>query len=262
MKLVIKYSLFVLFTFFALFLSAVERDSIPDPSQYGYIHDYANILAENEELAIFNKLKSYEDSTSTQIAVVIEKSLKGRDVFDRAMDFGRPEINPKWNGGVGQKDKRNGVILYIAIQDRKMFILPADRTQGVLTDGICGSIIRNDIRPFFRQNDYYSGIQNGIDQMIAALAGEFSVDSKNQKSSYIPFLIILAILILLFYLRSKGGGGGGRGYHRRGTYWFPTGTIGSGTGGWSSGGGGFSGGGFGGFGGGGGFNGGGAGGGW
>lgn len=259
MKSAIRLSLFLVFAFSSLWTSAAQRKAIPDPSPLGYIHDYADVLSSQQELTLFQFLKAYEDSTSNQIGVIIEQNLNGRDVFDRAMDFGRPEINPKWKGGFGQKGKRNGVILYIAIADRKMFILPADKTQGVLTDGVCGSIIRNDIRPYFRQDDYYGGIFSGLNQMIAALEGEFSADPKQPKSSIAPIIIFIIIVILFIYLSRKGGGGSGRGYHRRGTYWFPTGTIGSGRGGgWSSGGGG----GFGGFGGGGGFNGGGAGGGW
>lgn len=260
MRLAIRYSLLILLAASSLFTFAVERAPIPDPTKYGYIHDYAGVLSENQQKGIFEYLKAYEDSTSTQIGVIIENSLFGRDIFDRAMDFARPQINPKWDGGFGQKGKRNGVILYIAIKDRKMFILPADRTQGVLTDGVCGSIIRNDIRPYFKEERYFEGIITGVNRMIQALAGEFTADPNQEGGgSIIPFLIFLAIIILFIYLSRKGGGNGGRGYHRRGTYWFPTGTIGSGRGGggWSGGGGGFGG-----FGGGGGFNGGGAGGGW
>jgi uncharacterized protein len=252
MKLAIKYSIVAVFIFAASFLKAVERKPVEENTSYGYINDYAGVLTTSEKESIFEYLKAYEDSTSTQIAIVIEKSLNGRDVFDRAMDYGRG-----WK--VGQAGKNNGVVFYIAMEDRKMFILPADKTQGVLTDGICGSIIRNDVRPYFKQERYFEGIVSGVNRMIQALRGEFTADPNNpqESGSIIPFIIFLIVLIILIYIFSKNGGGG-RGYHRRGTYWFPTGTIGSGRGGgWSGGGGGFGG-----FGGGGGFNGGGAGGGW
>lgn len=257
MRLAIRYSIFFLLFLGTIQLQGAKRKPIPDPMAWGYVHDYANVLSDAEEEGLFKKLKAYEDSTSTQIAVIIEKSLNNRDVFDRAMDFTRPEINPKWNGGVGQKGMRNGIVMYFAMDERKIFILPADRTQGNLPDGLVGSIIRNNIAPYFKQGDYYAGISNGIDKIIAALAGEFTNDGKPGGSSILPIILFTLFIILIFYLARKGGGGGG--YHRRGTYWFPTGNLGrGGRGGWSGGGGG----GFGGFGGGGGFNGGGAGGGW
>jgi len=255
MKLAIRYSLVLILVLGWFQLFGVERKPIPDPTSWGYINDYANVLTEEEEEALFNTLQSYEDSTSTQIAVIIEKELFGRDPFDRAMDFARPDNNKKW--GVGQKGKNNGIVMYFAMDERKIFIVTADKTQGNLPDGLLGSIIRKNITPYFKQGDYYAGINSGIQKIILAMAGEFENDGNPDGSSIFPIILFILLIILILYLASKGKGGGG-GYHRKGTYWFPTGNLGGG--GWSGGGGGS--GGFGGFGGGGGFNGGGAGGGW
>lgn len=247
MKSVIRYSLlFLLLTFNLFLVHGVERKPVPKPSNLGYINDYANILNEAEKLSIFNTLKAYEDSTSTQIAVVIEQSLQNRDRFDRAMDFAK-----QWE--VGQNGKNNGIVMYFAIDEKKIFILNADHTQGGLPDGLTGTIIRNYITPSFKQKQYYEGINSGIQQIILALTGEFEADEKDKKGKY-PIIIFIVIIIIFLVLGRKNKGGGG--YHSGGAYWFPTGGGGSG---WSGGG---SGGGFGGFGGGGGFNGGGAGGGW
>jgi len=249
MKLAIRYSLFIFCLITGVTLQGVTRKPIPEPQHYGYINDYANILQENEKNALFRKLKAYEDSTSTQIAIIIEQTLNNRDPFDRSMDFARG-----WK--VGQAGKNNGVVMYFAMKERKIFILNADKTQGNLPDGLTGSIIRNYITPYFKRGDYYTGINTGVNKIILALAGEFTNDGSTDKPSIFPIILFFLFVLFILYIASKGKGGRGGGYHRGGTYWFPTGTHGGGSGG------GFSGGGFGGFGGGGGFNGGGAGGGW
>ena len=174
--------------------------------------------------------------------------MDGRDRFDRAMDFAR-----EWK--VGSEGKNNGVVMYFAMDERKIHILAADATQDVLLDGTIGSIIRDYITPNFKQGLYYNGIDEGINQIQASLEGRF-VNDIQPEGKFPAGLIILIIIVFLFIIFSSKGNNRGGGYHHGGTYWFPTG--GGGGSSWSGGGGG----GWGGFGGGGGFNGGGAGGGW
>ncbi len=238
--------LFIVFCFLHLIAFSQERKPVPD--YVGLVNDFANVLSPSEKQDLELFLRAYEDSTSTQIAVVTENSLNGRSEFDRAMDFAR-----QW--GIGQKGKNNGVLIYMSIQDRKLFFLPADKTQGVLTNGVTGEIRRNYMNPFFAKQQYYLGLKEGITQIMLQLEGEFQNEPISSSQSVLPFVIMLIIIFVIIYLISKNGGGKGRGMYRGGTYWFPT------TGGWSGGGssGGSS---WGGFGGGGGFNGGGSGGSW
>jgi uncharacterized protein len=223
-----------------------QNKSIPPNS--GYVNDFAGIL-KTEEVATLNaNLRAYDDSTSTQIAIVIEKTLNGRDEFNRSLDFAR-----EWK--VGQAGKNNGVLIYFVIEERKIFIQTADQTQGVLTDYLSKLIIEKSILPSFKQGDYYGGLVNGVTSIQQALVGEFKPDAKKNKSEKFPVFLVLLIIVVLFLLVSRNNKNNGGGIGRRGVYPFPMG------GGWM-GGGGSSGGGWGGFGGGGGFNGGGAGGSW
>ncbi len=244
-----KISYLCLLLFLSFGLNAQERK--PVPPYKGLVNDFAGVLQAVEIAQLEQKLLRYEDSTSTQIAVVTETSLNGRDEFYRAMDFARG-----W--GVGQAGKNNGIVIYIAVEDRKFWIATADKTQGALTDGQLGQIFRENVKANFQANQYYAGLDKSLDAIIAALQGEFKADAK-PKESLLPFLIMLiVIVVILIILAKKGGGGFTGGMSRGGTYWFPS------SGGWIGGGGGSGGGGssWGGFGGGGGFNGGGAGGSW
>jgi len=242
-----KLSFLILSLFFAFTLNAQQRKEVPP--YIGHVNDFAKVLQPNEISQLESKLLRYEDSTSTQIAVVIEQSLNGRSEFDRAMDFARG-----W--GVGQKDKRNGIVIYVSITDRKFWILTADRTQGAVTDGALGEIFRSSVSANFKAGQYYKGLDNATNSIILNLEGEFKANPKGKAGKF-PFLLMLVIVVvILLVISKKGGGTGTGGMSRGGTYWFPA------SGGWIGGGGGSGGSSWGGFGGGGGFNGGGAGGSW
>src|SRR6185295_19769827 len=75
--------------------------------------------------------------------------------------------------GVGQKGKNNGAVLFIFIQDRKMFLQVNYGLEGVLPDALCKRIIADEITPRFRQQDFNGGVRAGVDAIIAAAKGEY-----------------------------------------------------------------------------------------
>ncbi|MES2417010.1 MAG: TPM domain-containing protein [Bacteroidota bacterium] len=220
------------------------------------VNDYTNTLSADQIRALEQKLVAFDDSTSNQIAVVMLKSVGDYDINEYALELGR-----KW--GIGGKGKNNGVILLIALGDRKMSIQTGYGLEGALPDIYTKRIIENDIKPFFKSGDYYSGIAAGTDSIISLTKGEYKNDNPKAKarggkgSAGLVVLIIIAIII--FILRRGGGGGGSQVIGGRGVadalFWsmlLGGGRGGSGGGGFGGGfGGGSSGGGFGGFGGGG-----------
>ena len=230
------------------------------------VNDFADMLTPEQEHALENKLVAYNDSTSSQIAVVTVESLEGYEDEEFALAIGR-----EW--GVGGRDFNNGVIILISEQDRKSRIEVGYGLEGAIPDITAKTIIDHDLTPNFREGNYYRGLDRSTDALIRAAAGEYKAPEGQQKgkSKGIGFGAIIVFLILLFLFASgrRGGGRGGGMISRRGYRDFGAGWIlgsllegasrGSG-GGWS-GGGGSSGGGFGGFGGGG-FGGGGASGSW
>jgi uncharacterized protein len=199
------------------------------------IHDEAKILSPAFVNRLEQLLKMHEDSTSNQIAVLIIPTLNDFPVEDYTL-----QVAEKWK--LGQEDKDNGALLFIALDDRKVRIEVGEGLEGVLPDVVCNQIIRNQMAPSFRQNNYEAGIQSALTAMIQAIGGEYQVENnqpakrKGRRGSIWGTLIIMAIIIFISRIS-----GGGRGNYRRG--------------GWSSGGG-WYGGGFGGGGGGGGFGGG------
>ncbi len=250
-KLLMIKKLFSLFLLFLGTLTAVRAEQILPPisGQPKHIYDFAQVLTAQQINQIETFLLNYEDSTSTQIAVLIESDLNGYDVFDRAMFVARG-----WK--IGQKDVNNGILLYIAVNDHKYQTLVANAAQGKLNDGLVGDIQREFLVPALKSNDYYGAIFNTVNAYASALKGEFKGTSfKKKKAKFPKFIVPLLIILLILIFRKRGNGGG---FGSSGFYTPPI-FMGSGFGGGSSSGGGSS---WGGFGGGGGLDGGGSGGSW
>jgi uncharacterized protein len=151
--------------------------------------------------------------------------------------------------GVGQKERRNGAVLFVFVQDRKMFIQVGYGLEGALPDATAFDITEYKIKPHFRSGDYEGGVAAGIDSIFKAIRGEYKGSGKTVAeqhrgggaSSIWSFIIFLIVLIAISRMLRRLGGWG---YSSRGggPVFFPVG--GGGSGGWSSGnsgGGGFSG---------------------
>jgi uncharacterized protein len=250
--------------FSVLTWAAFAQDFPEKPSTL--VNDYTNTLSPDQISNLEQKLVAIDDSSSTQIAVVIIKSLGGNDISEYAARLGQ-----KW--GVGREKKNNGIVLLVALDDRKVTIQTGYGVEGALPDAIARRIIETEIKPEFKNGNYYQGLDNGTNAIISYTKGEYKNDQpKDRKQSKgVPVGLIILIVIIAVTFISRGGGGGGNQVIGRGgvspLWWLLAGNMmgrggrsdGGGFGGFSGGGGG--GGGFGGFGGGG-FGGGGASGSW
>ena len=246
MKLTKLFIVFIIAVF--SFTSAVAQNVIERSNPPVLVTDLAGVLSPEQKQALENKLVAIDDASSNQIAVVILPTLDGNPIEEYATKLFRT-----W--GIGNKKSRNGVLLLIAIQDKKIRIEVGYGLEGAIPDITANSIIDNDIKSAFRQQAYYEGIDKATDDIAKAAVGEYKearpkkTRSKSKGSGGL-FLIIL-IIILAVLRNGRGGGGsniGGGGFSDVATGML----LGSLLGGGGRGGGGFGGGGggFGGFGGG------------
>jgi uncharacterized protein len=133
------------------------------------VHDEAHVLKQETIEALEKKLKVYEDSTSNQIAILILSTLDGESIEEYSM-----RVAEKWV--LGQKEKDNGVLLLIAVDDHAMRIEVGAGLEGVLTDALCSRIIRNEMAPNFRRADFDTGVTAAIEAIIAGIGGEYKGD--------------------------------------------------------------------------------------
>jgi len=274
MHLTKKIIITLIVAFCSSFLSNIHAQyNIPNkPKFIPPVIDSTQTLQKHEYKALYDKLRNYSDSTSTEIIVIIIPTTKGENI-----GLLTPRWGHKW--GIGQKKEDNGIVILLAKNDRKIWISPGYGVEDRLTAGIVGEITRNIIIPEFKRGSYYNGLDKGTDAIFEVLSGAYKSSGKSNLTRF-PFeiFILLFIIFIIFIIaisKNRGGGhGGNRGNRKdddvrsileaiilsnmgRGSY-----SRGSSSGGFGGFGGSSGGGGFGGFGGGGGFSGGGAGGSW
>lgn len=238
----------------------------PIPKLTSPVYDATGTLSPDEKATLEAKLRANEDSTSTQIAIMIISTLDGYPASDFAIEAAQ-------ENKIGQSKKNNGALILLAKDDRKWFIATGYGLEPTLTDATASYIGREILVPALRKQDYYGGLRASVDAIIKATAGEFKAEPKKQKnrdggSALIFVIIFFAILVLArtFFgagtrriLVGRGGSGSGcMGGILEGLFWSMLfnsggrgggsssggfGGFGGGGGGWSGGGGGFGGGG-------------------
>jgi uncharacterized protein len=247
-------AILVLLFGFRLFAGEV----IPPPPA-AYFNDYAHAVSAGTAAQLNQTLEDFERQSSDQIVVAVFPKMQS----DSSIEDYTVRVARSWQAG--QKGKNNGAVLFVFVQDHKMFLQVGYGLEGVLPDALCKRIIDEQITPRFKAGDFDGGLTAGVRAVIAATKGEYKgtgatvSDRRPLHGSSSPFLVfgfIVLIVIIVFFARGSGmffpwlllsSSGSSRGW---------------GGGGFSSGGGGFSGGGGGFSGGGGSFGGGGAGGSW
>ena len=145
------------------------------PNLTGHIIDEVSLLTSTQKNNIENILKVHENNTSNQIVVVIIKSLEENSIEEYSNELGR-----YW--AIGQKDKNNGVLLVIAMQEHKIRIEVGYGLEGALTDKISHEIIEYTIKPKFKKKEYFDAINISLSKIIATINGEYKI-SKNDKDT-------------------------------------------------------------------------------
>jgi uncharacterized protein len=235
-----------------LAISAHAAEVIP-PKPAGYFNDYAGVVSKEAASRFNEQLAQFERETSDQVVVaVFPKMQSDSDIADYTQ-----RVAQAW--GVGQKEQRNGVVFFVFVQDRKMFIQVGYGLEGALPDATAFDITERRIKPLFRAGNYEAGLATGIDLICKAIRGEYKGSGKTVAerhgvagvvSSVLPFIIFIIVLMLLSRLFRKLGGysyssrGGGPVFIPSGGGWSSSsGGSGGGFSGFSGGGGSFGGGG-------------------
>jgi uncharacterized protein len=220
-------------------MTANAAEVIP-PKPPGYFQDNAGVVSQSAALRFNEQLAQFERETSNQVWIVVYSKMQSEsDVADYTQ-----RVAQAW--GVGQRDRRNGVVLFVFKDDRKMFIQVGYGLEGALPDATCYDITEYRIKPHFRSGNYEAGLATGIDSIFKAIRGEYQGIGKTALErrgtsgppSFVFFIIFVVVLMIISRMMRRLGG---YGYSSRGggPTFFPVG--GGGGGAWSSGGGGFSG---------------------
>lgn len=192
-----------------LLIFATQLTALKIPPLKSHVNDNAKILSSQQINNLENYLTQFENASSVQIAVLTIKSLQGENLEDYSM-----RVAEAWQ--LGQKEKDNGVLLLIAMQEKKIRIEVGYGLEGSLTDAKSGYIIRNYILPEFKKGDFFRGIASGVEAVTGVLANEIVITDqqiaqsrKEEQSgrSQIPFGFIVILFMFIFggFGRRRGG---------------------------------------------------------
>jgi len=172
---------FFIFSLFLFFYAAgtLFGQDINIPAYRGYVNDFANVLDTDTASRLEAFISRTEKETTAEIVVVTIESLEGWEIEDYAIElFGR------W--AIGKKDKDNGVLLLVALEERALRIEVGYGLEGALTDLESGNIIDNIIVPRLKQDDYASGIYNGVVAIAEQVYEEYGLEFEEQVPDSLP----------------------------------------------------------------------------
>lgn len=222
-RLLITLTLFC--SFFAL--AACSETKIADKPENSAVYDQAKVLSK-ETIQTIDKLNKEADNTNEKlkIGVYITDELGDKDVEEMSLEVAR-----KWK--IGDKDTNNGVLLFLAIKDKKSRLEVSDNLATRLTD-IQSKAILDNMKPKLRSKDYDGAVLDAVKSITDANNGKKIKSDKTSENLTGYILLIVFVIFVIIVVIGIGGDGSGGSF-----IGFSSGSSSS-----SGGGGGFSGGGF------------------
>ena len=183
--------------FFILFPVFVNAQNYP-AKPVNYVTDETGLLTNEQLLSLNTKLAEFEKNTSNQFFIYMTQSLNGSDMASLCQ-----EIFHAWQ--IGSKNNNNGLLIAIFINDHKFRIHTGYGLEGPLPDILTKRIQDNDMAPFFKENDYYSGIDKGLDQLIYYSKNEFKPEDENRSPNGFgewASIYFINVFLFLWFLNS------------------------------------------------------------
>ncbi|MDR0861062.1 MAG: TPM domain-containing protein [Candidatus Peribacteria bacterium] len=165
--------------------------SIQVPQLKGRVNDYSKTLSNSDLSKLDAKLAEQEKSTKNQIVILLIASLEGETIEEFAV-----KVFESWK--LGKKGEDNGVLLLFAMKDHKSRIEVGYGLEPILTDAVCGRILREDIQSKFKDENYYEGLNKAVSRIISFLEdpekAQAQVEKEEKESKALTYLLILAAI--------------------------------------------------------------------
>lgn len=191
MKIRYITSIILLMTLAIVGFAQGDFPEAPNPPKL--VNDFSNTLSRTEIEQLERKLVAYNDSTSSQLTIVLIRSIGPYDISDYAFQLG-----DKW--GIGQKDLDNGILILAAMEDRKVFIATGYGLEGAIPDILAKRIVDQIIVPNFRMGNYYDGLDKSTDMIFKLASGEYKADKVTSSGEHGGAVVFFLIMIILFVI--------------------------------------------------------------
>ena len=185
-------NLYILLFALVLIIQHSKAQNIPSkPQPAKFVNDFANIMTPADARKLEDKLKAYNDSTSTQIVIVTINSLEGSTIESYSV-----KLAQSW--GIGQKGVDNGLLILMSKNDRGVRIEEGYGMEAIITDLRAKNIIDENLIPNFKNGNFYKAFDEATDRIIQLLSGTFDEGDRNQSKSSQEdntFYLILRLMI-------------------------------------------------------------------
>jgi uncharacterized protein len=208
-------------------LAGADRTQAAFPAARGAVNDFAGVLSAGSRARMEGLATEILQKTGTSMVVAVFKNIDGQDPDQFAN-----ELYEAW--GIGKKGEDKGVLILLALQERRVRIETGFGVEGILPDGLVGSILDRHVVPLLRQDRYNEGMLNAMAAVAQVIAKDAGVEitgtiqvpqrrnvgrRRGSPLSLLPLIIIFLILIstrtgrrmlpFIFLMALSGGRGGG-----------------------------------------------------
>jgi uncharacterized protein len=203
-------------------LSLFAADGLP--ASRGEVSDFAGVIKDEDSRSIENLAKALEQKTGAELAVVTIQTFAP---YGSIEEYATSLFN-SW--GIGQAGEDNGVLLILAMEERKVKIETGYGLEGAIPDSMAGRILDNAVLPLFRENSFSEGLVQGAQAIAAAVAKDKGIGSEEIEElgvsasattaieerglgRFLHFLIfvgvvfVIAAIAMIVMFRRIGGGG-------------------------------------------------------
>ena len=194
---------------FSSSLITFAETTIPSPTNYKYVNDYVGILTQEEKEKIISIGKELEDKTGAQAVTVIIDSTNGEPVEEYALKLFR-----SW--GIGQKNKDNGLLVLVAINDRSWRVEVGRGLEGAIPDALSNRVMESLAKESFKEGNYGEGILNSYSSFSDFIAEEYDVtlskslnitlpkENNSEKAPLFTSVGFLGVLLLIDLIFNRG----------------------------------------------------------
>jgi len=179
------------------------------PKSKGAINDFAGVIPPDYERRMELLAHEVLQKTDTSIVIATVKTVGDIDDFTYAN-----ELYKAW--GIGKKGEDKGILIFLALKERKIRIETGYGVEGILPDGLVGQIIDDYMLPYLKKNDFGKGMMNGVVILASIIAKDAGVKLGGQITGKRPlvkkpnlvsklFPIIFFIILILIFSRSRTG---------------------------------------------------------
>ena len=169
----------------------------------GMVNDFGNLLTNQEEVILEQKLRNYRDTTSNVIAVAVLNNLAGLQREEAAT-----YLFNTWQ--MWEAERYNGVLILISVQERELQIEVGYGLEGAIPDVMANRVVQDILVPALQSGQFYQGLDRATSALMQLASGEYENARGSEEGFPVDLLILLVLILFFIFSKGRGGRGGGR----------------------------------------------------